>query len=174
MPGSSAADRIIEAAEELIDTIKDFKHPELIQQVVNPKLAALYKLAEIFNMATQLAQTNPLVIKETTISTNPSPDPRVKLIVIKTSTSPRVITPDIAQPSKKILSYPPTVHVIPDEDNNLQATMPIINDNRNAPHIIPEDDVWSKTQLHIHKYNTCSSPTYAFDAAVLHNQILQR
>ena len=123
-------------------------------------------------MTIQPAQKNLPVIKETTIRTNPSPAPRVKLIVTRTSTSPRVITPNIAQHSKKISSYPPTVHVIPEEDNNLQATMTIRNDNRNAPHIIPEDDVWSKTQLYIHNYNTCISSKYEFAAAVLQNQFL--
>ena len=145
MPGSSTTDRVIEVAGELTDEIKNFKHPGLIQQVVNSKLAALHKLAEIFNIETQPAQTTPPVVKETIISTKSGPAPRVKLIVTKTIPSPRVITPGITQPSKKINSYPPTVHVIPDENNNLQATMPIRNDNRNTPHIIPEDDIWSKT-----------------------------
>ena len=53
MMGSSSADRAIEAAAELTDTISSFKHTSLLKELQDTQAATLNKLSDIFNGITQ-------------------------------------------------------------------------------------------------------------------------
>ena len=53
IPGSSATDRVIGAAAELIDAIINFKHVSLLKDVGDTQLTALKKFSVIFYGATQ-------------------------------------------------------------------------------------------------------------------------
>ena len=183
MPGSSAADRAVEAAIELTDAISNFKHASPLKDMPSPQLAALTKLATIFKIATcadntQIPQQN-----------NMQSSPRVQTPRVKTTPPPashpisEPMTP-MPPPSTKVKNIPqlripaprvptpgeitPKIHVITDPDRTTPTLQQHSPQKRGTAHIIPPDvQPWESTQKYIHKYNTRSSPEYAFAAAIL-------
>ena len=65
------------------------------------------------------------------------------------------------------LSQDKEVHILPSDETQEQV-VPSLPVPSKGTHMIPlEEDSWGKTPAYIHKYNTRSSPRYAFAAAML-------
>ena len=59
------------------------------------------------------------------------------------------------------------VHIIPVEEAQEEVVRSRPDPPKGANVIPMEEDAWDKTQECIHKYNSRSSPKYAFEAAIL-------
>ena len=189
MPGSSSQDRAREAAIELTDALKNFKHASPLKDVSDAGVQALKDLAAIFHRSVNSqspAEQQPAnkittrQIQKVAMLPQTSTPPRVEVIkkapnIILDDTSPRVrnTVPDGAHNN---------THVIPVESPRVEDKVATVKINKSpnwmqspypdtTPHVIPmEDEDWDKTQKYIHKYNTRSSPRYAFAARVLNQQ----
>ena len=162
MPGISAADRVIEAAAELTDTISNFKHASQLKDVQDTHMAALNKLLDIFNGATRQSKqdsSKEVLLPSTQKTKSETP------IHIKTTPAPRVVMTKQYTPVPRVnlpKSTQKEIYIIP-EENNTKAPPAVTTPPTNAPHVIPiNEDPWEKANTYIHKYNTRCSPRYEF------------
>ena len=188
MLGSSSQDRAREAAIELTDALRNLKHTSPIKDVPDAGVQALKDLAAIFhrtvNSQSQEGKNPPTQqIKSIAVPSQTAPPPRVRIIkkasdVIADTPSPRVLNTT----SDRIHN---DIHVIPVESprmvgdvtpRNKKQSTPGMQSPRldTLPHVIPMDEgEWDNTQKYIHKYNTRSSPRYAYAARILSQQTME-
>ena len=146
MPGTTAKERAIEVAVELIDAITNFKHVEPLKQMSNTQMEALHKLAEIFNVSTGVTQKTSKLRNSEHIKQG-SGISRVKTVQVTHMNSPKSQTPQEITTTKYPRVMAPMidkVHVIPEETNSPQRMseqIPYMKDN--TPHIV-EENAWGK------------------------------